>query len=38
MNTIKLTMSQALTKWMTNQKIEQFSSKHENAFVGVWGI
>ena len=31
-------MSQALTKWMTNQKIDQFSSKHENAFVGVWGI
>ena len=38
MKTIKLTMSQALTKWMTNQKIEQFNSKHENAFAGVWGI
>ena len=38
MKTINLTMSQALTKWMINQKIEQFSSKHENAFAGVWGI
>ena len=38
MSTIRLTMSQALTKWMINQSIEQFDGTKAPAFAGVWGI
>ena len=38
MPTIRLTMSQALTKWMVNQSIEQFDGTKAPAFAGVWGI
>ena len=38
MATVRLTMSQALTRWMTAQSIEQLDGSLEPAFAGVWGI
>ena len=38
MKNIKLTMSQALIKWMANQSIEQFDGTYKKAFAGVWAI
>ena len=38
MATIRLTMSQALTRWMTAQSIEQLDGGIEPAFAGVWAI
>ena len=38
MATVRLTMSQALTRWMTAQSIEQLDGSIEPAFAGVWAI
>ena len=38
MATVRLTMAQALTRWMTAQSIEQLDGTIEPAFAGVWGI
>ena len=38
MATVRLTMSQALTRWMTAQSIEQLDGSTESAFAGVWAI
>ena len=38
MTTCRLTMAQALTRWMTAQSIEQLDGSIEPAFAGVWGI
>ena len=38
MATVRLTMSQALTRWMTAQSIEQLDGGIEPAFAGVWAI
>ena len=38
MATVRLTMSQALTRWMTVQSIEQLDGSIEPAFAGVWAI
>mgnify|MGYP006248025963 CR=1 FL=1 len=38
MATVRLTMSQALTRWMTAQNIEQLDGSIEPAFAGVWAI
>jgi len=38
MPTIRLTMAQALTKWMTAQSIRQFDGTTLPAFAGVWAI
>ena len=38
MATVRLTMSQALTRWMTAQSIEQIDGSIEPAFAGVWAI
>ncbi|MEC7496244.1 MAG: 3D-(3,5/4)-trihydroxycyclohexane-1,2-dione acylhydrolase (decyclizing), partial [Pseudomonadota bacterium] len=38
MATVRLTMSQALTRWMTAQSIEQIDGSTEPAFAGVWAI
>ena len=38
MATVRLTMAQALTRWMTAQSIEQLDGIIEPAFAGVWGI
>jgi len=38
MAAIRLTMSQALTKWIVNQSIEQFDGTKEKAISGVWAI
>ncbi len=38
MSNVKLTMSQALIKWMINQTIIQFDGKPAKAFKGVWAI
>ena len=38
MATVRLTMSQALTRWMTAQSIEQLDGSTEPAFAGVWAI
>ena len=38
MATVRLTMSQALTRWMTAQNIEQLDGCIEPAFAGVWAI
>ena len=38
MATVRLTMSQALTRWMTAQRIEQIDGSIEPAFAGVWAI
>ena len=38
MPTIRLTMAQALTRWMTMQSIRQFDGSIQPAFAGVWAI
>lgn len=38
MATLRLTMAQALVRWMTAQRIEQFDGGAEPAFAGVWAI
>jgi len=38
MKTIRLTMAQALTKWMVAQSIRQFDGTIAPAFAGVWAI
>ena len=38
MATVRLTMAQALTRWMTAQSIEQIDGSVEPAFAGVWAI
>ena len=38
MTTVRLTMSQALTRWMTAQQVEQLDGSLESAFAGVWAI
>ncbi len=38
MTVIKLTMAQALTRWMAAQSIRQFDGSVIPAFAGVWGI
>ena len=38
MTTVRLTMSQALTRWMTAQSIEQLDGSTAPAFAGVWAI
>ncbi|MGC6520984.1 MAG: 3D-(3,5/4)-trihydroxycyclohexane-1,2-dione acylhydrolase (decyclizing) [Candidatus Puniceispirillaceae bacterium] len=38
MATVRLTMAQALTRWMTAQSIEQIDGSIEPAFAGVWAI
>ena len=38
MATIRLTMAQALTRWMAAQSIEQLNGSIEPAFAGVWAI
>ena len=38
MATVRLTMSQALTRWMAAQSIEQLDGAREPAFAGVWAI
>jgi 3D-(3,5/4)-trihydroxycyclohexane-1,2-dione acylhydrolase (decyclizing) len=38
MATIRLTMSQALTRWMAAQSIEQLDGSAAPAFAGVWAI
>ena len=38
MATVRLTMAQALTRWMAAQSIEQLDGSTEPAFAGVWAI
>ena len=38
MATVRLTMAQALTRWMAAQTIEQLDGSIEPAFAGVWAI
>ena len=38
MATVRLTMSQALTRWMAAQSIEQLDGSAAPAFAGVWAI
>ena len=38
METIRLTMAQALVRWMAQQRLEQFDGRLEPAFAGVWAI
>ena len=38
MATVRLTMSQALTRWMAAQSIEQLDGSSAPAFAGVWAI
>ena len=38
MATVRLTMSQALTRWMAVQRIEQLDGSSAPAFAGVWAI
>ena len=38
MATVRLTMSQALTRWMAAQSIEQLDGSTAPAFAGVWAI
>ncbi|MGB0206415.1 MAG: 3D-(3,5/4)-trihydroxycyclohexane-1,2-dione acylhydrolase (decyclizing) [Candidatus Puniceispirillaceae bacterium] len=38
MPTIRLTMAQALTRWMAAQSIRQFDGTAKPAFAGVWAI
>jgi len=38
MATVRLTMAQALTRWMAAQSIEQIDGSIEPAFAGVWAI
>ena len=38
MKTIRLTMAQALTRWMAVQSVRQFDGSTAAAFAGVWGI
>ena len=38
MPTIRLTMAQALTRWMAVQSIRQFDGSIKPAFAGVWAI
>ena len=38
MPTIRLTMAQALTRWMAAQSIRQFDGSLQPAFAGVWAI
>ena len=38
MPTIRLTMAQALTRWMAAQSIRQFDGSTKPAFTGVWAI
>lgn len=38
MKTIRLTMAQALVRWMVNQQIEQFDGSIAPAFAGIWAI
>ena len=38
MATVRLTMSQALTRWMAAQRIEQLDGSAAPAFAGVWAI
>lgn len=38
MATVRLTMSQALTRWMAAQSIEQLDGTSAPAFAGVWAI
>ena len=38
MTTVRLTMSQALTRWMAAQSIEQLDGSTAPAFAGVWAI
>lgn len=38
MATVRLTMSQALTRWMAAQSIEQLDGSSAAAFAGVWAI
>ena len=38
MATLRLTMAQALVRWMAAQRIEQFDGNVDPAFAGVWAI
>lgn len=38
MSTVKLTMAQAMVRWMAAQEIRQFDGTTKPAFAGVWGI
>ena len=38
MNTLRLTMAQALVRYLAAQQIRQFDGSTEAAFAGVWAI
>ena len=38
MTTVRLTMAQALTRYMAAQQIRQFDGSAAPAFAGVWAI